>query len=117
MMVVFFVVVFTITGAPVKVANEQFNDIRQNNLEAAYDLFSTNAKTEVSFSDLQTFISKYNIAGATTASISFSGRQISGNTATLDGKITIDGSSANLEYRLIKESGMWKVSAFAIIPQ
>lgn len=115
--IIMFVAVFTATGAPVKVANEQFNDIRQNNLEAAYNLFATSAKTEVTFSDLQTFVSENNLAGGTTASISFSSRQISGNTATLDGKITIDGTSANLEYKLIKEGSIWKVLSFVIIPQ
>lgn len=115
--ILIFVLVFTLTAAPVRVANEQFNNIRQNNLQAAYDLFSINAKTQVSFDDLQAFVLKYHLADAETASISFSGRQVNGNTATLDGKITINGSVANLRYSLVKENGVWKVFAFEVIPQ
>lgn len=115
--ILIFVLVFALTAAPVKVVNEQFNDIRQNNLQAAYDLFSDSAKSQTSFSDFQTMVSNNHLSDAQTASISFSGRQVNGDKAELDGKITVNTSSAGLKYVLVKENGLWKVSAFAIIPQ
>jgi hypothetical protein len=108
---------FALTAAPVKVANEQFNDIRQNNLQAAYDLFSDSAQSQTSFSDFQSIVLSNHLSDAQTASISFSGRQVNGDKAELDGKITVNNSSAGLRYVLVKTNGAWKVSDFAIIPQ
>lgn len=115
--VLIFVLVFTLTAAPVKVANEQFNDIRQNNIQAAYDLFSDPAKSETTLSDFQTIVSNNHLSDAQTASISFSGRQVNGDKAELDGRITVNATSAGLRYLLVKENGVWKVDALSIIPQ
>jgi len=115
--VLIFVLVFALTAAPVKVANEQFNDIRQNNLQAAYDLFSDPAKGQTSFTDFQSMVSSNHLSDAQAASINFSGRQVNGDNAELDGKITVNATSAGLKYILVKENGVWKVSGFDIIPQ
>jgi hypothetical protein len=114
-------IAFVATTTPVKVAKKQFEDIRQNNLQVAYDLFSSDAKVQVSFEEFQKFVSSFHLSDASTASISFNSRerklQAGVDEAILGGKITLDGSVSNLEYILVKENDSWKILSFEIPPR
>lgn len=105
-------IAFVATSGPVKVANEQLDDIKQGNLQAAYDLFSTNAKAQYTFVEFQSLVSQYSLDNG--VSLSFNGRQIANDRAQLDGKMTKNGVSRGVTYILTKEGDSWKIATIDI---
>jgi hypothetical protein len=111
-----FFFVWQMTSGPVDVVNEQLAALREENLEKAYSLCSSAFRNKTNKEDFRKFVKKHSILQNAKDYFSFR-RNISGNTATLNGSIRgEDGSAQPAEYRLVKEGGKWKVLYINISP-
>ncbi len=100
---------FIFTEAPVKVANEQFMDIKQGRIQEAYDLFSPDAKIQVSFGTFQETAYVKSLRGVSDASIKFSSRSMVNATAEVVGTISRGNVSNPIRYVLIKQGNTWLI--------
>lgn len=109
-MIVVFAAVFIALSGPVKVANEQFNDIKTGNYQAAYDLFTTNAKDQTSIDTFQSNFVQFRITTDKNSRLIFNNRRIVNNVAELTGALISNGASRVVVYTLVQENGTWKIS-------
>jgi flagellar basal body-associated protein FliL len=113
---VIIIVVTVATSAPVKVANAFLADVQANNGDAAYALFSSEAKDAVAQSE---FVDAVGQVGPVLAgkpdmqSKEISGETGSAATATVVYEVVgTDSKTYTVTINLIKENGEWKVEEF-----
>ncbi len=104
-----FTAVMMATSGPVKVADEQFNDLKQGNTQAAYNLFSSPAKAQTTFEQFQTSVQRLGMQNDPTTSLSIAGRHIVNNSAELTGTVKINGITRNVIYTLENTGGTWLI--------
>ena len=100
---------FAFTADASKVANNQIALIKAGDIKGAYDLTSKAFQAATTFAQFEDFVKK-----ATPLSnykeYSFTDRKVENDLATLSGTtVAQNGTVYKLEYRLVKEDGVWKV--------
>lgn len=114
--VILILVVESTTSAPKKVSDELVADIQAKNSDAAYSLFSSQAKTAVSQSELNTIVDQIGpILNGSPKTISKDIKGETGSAASATVVYDIKGSD-NITYKftvnLVKDNSDWKILNF-----
>lgn len=97
------------TSGIVKVAEKQLNFIGSGDLKGAYALTSNEFQKSVSYDNFVNYINSYE-ALKNNKDHEFTEKETSGDTGTIKGTLTAkDGTAVLVEYKLVKESGDWKI--------
>ncbi len=107
---------FNGSGSPVKVVEEQLNDLKRGNTTAAYNLISTSEKVTLTQDQFNTLVKTYPALSINKSDF-FSNEKISNDQATLIGTLTAeDGTKTPIQYKLINENGVWKIYSITVNP-
>lgn len=92
------------------VIENQLNAIQNNDIEAAYYNYTSNAfRGETSFDEFKYFVTSYNIFTHNKNAF-FGAPEITENNAIIRGSLfSTSGDSYKVDYYFIKENGIWKI--------
>ena len=103
--------VFYLTREPVKVVEQQLQDIREGRLDAAYASLSAAHQERLSREAFAALVAKHP-ALRDNAESTFWNRSLENDRMHLAGSLTArSGAKERVVYELLKEAGGWKVSA------
>lgn len=101
--------VFQMTKAPMQAVNDHLAALRNHDLEKAYNNCSSGFKKETSLAGFKSYVEGYPFFNTSTE-FSSSDRKTENGITTLDGNVeSTDGSKHPVEYKVIKESGAYRV--------
>lgn len=104
------------TSGIVKVAEDQLTLIKSGDINGAYALTSGMFKQATSLEVFTEFVNTYPVLSQN-GDVSFSERQVDGDTGYLFGTITAqDGTAMKIEYQLIKENDKWAIMGINLTP-
>jgi len=114
---VFVGVIFMLTSSLPKVANQFFENVKNGNLEAAYDLTDSTFQEVTSFEDFETGVENFNLNNFKEAS--WTSRSIesneNGGRGELEGTLSYtDGTSEPICMQFLKEDGDWRINFFVL---
>jgi len=116
-MAVIFLVVMKATEKPEKVVKEFLQLAGNQEMEAAYDLFSVPLKEAQSFEEFRGLVeSKHSLFQVTDTT--FSSRNVDLSSASFSGTITIAaGTKIPASFKLVQENDEWKLISYSISNQ
>ena len=103
---------FDLTQPIVEVALGQWQALKADNVQAAYDQYtSTSFKQQTAFSEFKAFADNLKSAGVLSndSKMVFLSRQIENNRGELSGYVTTPSGKLNVVYQLVKESNGWRI--------
>ncbi len=104
------------TSGIVKVAEDQLSLIKSGDINGAYALTSGMFKEATSLEVFTDFVNAYPVLSQN-GEVSFSEREVDGDTGYLFGTITAqDGTAMKVEYQLIKENDKWAIMGINLTP-
>lgn len=107
---------FFLTRGLVEPINEQLAAIRNNNLVVAYSYTSKEFQKKSSMDDFKNFLTRFPVI-KNNQSAHFPNREFENGEGIIKGTITAkDGTAINIEYRVIKENGAWKILGMKVSP-
>lgn len=113
-LLIIIILIFYFTSNLSRNAHMQLDDIKQGNLEAAYNMTSSDFQKEIPLDTFKTLISDYPIL-KDYKKVKFTERKIENGLGYVAGTIEApDGSIMKIEYQFIKEDGQWKIQAFRL---
>lgn len=96
--------------------HDQLTDIKNGNLQQAYEMTSADFQQATPFSEFKNYINQYPIFSHY-KKISFTEKNVEGTTAYLNGMIEgDDDNQMQIEYQLIRESHQWKIQGMRLSP-
>lgn len=103
--------VFYMTREPVNAVNAQLGEIREGRIDAAYARLSGAYRARLTREAFQELVEKHP-ALLDNADASFWNRSLENDEMRLSGTLTArSGAKEKVAYELVKEGGVWKVSA------
>lgn len=114
---VFVGVIFMLTSGLPKVANQFFEDIKNGNIEAAYDLTDSIFQASTTFAEFETGVENLNLNNYKDAS--WTNRSVSSDEfasrGELEGTISFtDGTSSPACMQFFKDDGEWRINFFGL---
>ena len=98
--------------APTRTIEEQIHAINEGNFEIAYGQFTEDFRRNTSYHEFRAQIEEFSSLLPSQSS-SFRDVKIVNNKASVEGTLTgRDGAIFPVQYELIKEKGVWKISTF-----
>ncbi|MBI3831616.1 MAG: DUF4864 domain-containing protein [Planctomycetes bacterium] len=92
----------------------QLQDLKQGNIDAAYEKTSKEFRQATSRTEFERFVKTY-VALSNFESVAFSERQFKNSTGTVKGAITAtDKSTSEVEYVVVDEDGAWRIQNIRI---
>lgn len=105
-----------ITSALDKPIDKQLEALKKGDIKAAYAYTSKDFQNATSLDDFKAFIKQYPSLTNNRSSF-FNERQIENNVGVMKGTLTAkDGAKTPIQYRLIKEDGVWKILNIEVLP-
>jgi len=110
------ILAFSATSDIVKVSEKQLNLISSGDLKGAYAMTSQEFQKSVTYDKFLKYVNNYEVL-KNYKEHSFTSRETQGDMSIISGTITAkDGTIMPIEYRLIKESGEWKILSLDLNP-
>lgn len=115
---VYFILIFSLvmrlTTPLTNAVDGQLSALRAGDMTAAYAYMADNTKKSISINEFKQYMDKYP-AIKSSVSASFPKREFNNNEGYIVAVLTMkDGSKVHVEYQLLKENGIWKISALRI---
>ncbi|TRZ47979.1 DUF4864 domain-containing protein [bacterium] len=108
------VLALVLTQGIADAAKSQLSAIRSGDIAKAYGYTSKSFQQETSFENFKKFVETYD-AFKNNVDVSFSTRETQNNTGVLKGELkSKDGKKTPIAYKLVKESGDWKIEAIKL---
>jgi hypothetical protein len=100
--------VFYLTSGITRTADQFFNSVKKNDMQAAYTYLSEGFRASTSQEKLETFLRRNALNNYKSAS--WSNRSITWKTGKVEGTIeTADGGTIPIKIEFVKEKGGWKI--------
>jgi hypothetical protein len=106
--VLIIILAFVFTSGLPKVADTMFTDIKEGNVQQAYEATAGQFKSSTTLEQFQAFVQQVGLNNFKDASRTE--REVINNQGVLKGTVTLmDDSKVPFEVNLIKEEGEWKI--------